>query len=452
MRSDARQFATSIVESLRQQGFQAYLVGGCVRDLLLGRDPKDYDISTDATPQEVMRIFPETYAVGAQFGVVLVPVPETDLASDSLEKAIEVATFRADIGHSDGRHPDEVRFSRDPREDVARRDFTINGMLLDPLSGPAPGELIDFVGGRDDLRAGIIRTIGDPELRFAEDKLRMLRAIRFAARFQYAIDPATLAAIGKLAEQIRVVSRERVRDELTRMLTEGHARRALVLLDESGLLQQVLPEISAMKGVEQPPEFHPEGDVFVHTLLLLENLPQPSPMTLAWGALLHDVGKPTTFRVGPDRIRFDDHVEVGAKIAAEICRRLRFSNDETEQILALVANHMRFGHVGRMKESTLKKFMRMPRFEEHLALHRADCLASHRNLSTYDFLREKEKEMPAETMRPRPLVTGDDLIAQGHRPGPKFREILNAIEDAQLEGRLPSRDAALEFVRREFPV
>jgi len=400
----------------------------------------------------VMRIFPETYAVGAQFGVVLVPVPETDLASDSLEKAIEVATFRADIGHSDGRHPDEVRFSRDPREDVARRDFTINGMLLDPLSGPAPGELIDFVGGRDDLRAGIIRTIGDPELRFAEDKLRMLRAIRFAARFQYAIDPATLAAIGKLAEQIRVVSRERVRDELTRMLTEGHARRALLLLDESGLLQQVLPEISAMKGVEQPPEFHPEGDVFVHTLLLLENLPQPSPMTLAWGALLHDVGKPTTFRVGPDRIRFDDHVEVGVKIAAEICRRLRFSNDETEQILALVANHMRFGHVGRMKESTLKKFMRMPRFEEHLALHRADCLASHRNLSTYDFLREKETEMPAETMRPRPLVTGDDLIAQGHRPGPKFREILNAIEDAQLEGRLPSRDAALEFVRREFPV
>ena len=452
MRSDARQFATSIVESLRRQGFQAYLVGGCVRDLLLGRDPKDYDISTDATPQQVIRIFPETYAVGAQFGVVLVPVPETDLASDSLEKAIEVATFRADIGHSDGRHPDEVRFSRDPREDVARRDFTINGMLLDPLSGPAPGELIDFVGGRDDLRAGIIRTIGDPELRFAEDKLRMLRAIRFAARFQYAIDPATLAAIGKLAEQIRVVSRERVRDELTRMLTEGHARRALLLLDESGLLQQVLPEISAMKGVEQPPEFHPEGDVFVHTLLLFENLPQPCPMTLAWGALLHDVGKPTTFRVGPDRIRFDDHVEVGVKIAAEICRRLRFSNDETEQILALVANHMRFGHVGRMKESTLKKFMRMPRFEEHLALHRADCLASHRNLSTYDFLREKETEMPAETMRPRPLVTGDDLIAQGHRPGPKFREILNAIEDAQLEGRLPSRDAALEFVRREFPV
>ena len=451
MKPDVKQFATSLVQTLRGQGFQAYLVGGCVRDLLLGREPKDYDVATDATPEQVMRIFPETYAVGAQFGVVLVPVPETDVANAGSGRVIEVATFRADIGYSDGRHPDEVRFSRDPHEDVARRDFTINGMLLDPLSGPVPGEVLDFVGGSDDLEAGIVRTIGDPALRFGEDKLRMLRAIRFAARFEYALEPATFASIQEMAEQIRVVSRERVRDELTRMLSEGHARRAFLLLDDSGLLRQVLPEISAMHGVEQPPEFHPEGDVFVHTLLLLENLPDPCPLTLAWGALLHDVGKPATFRVGPDRIRFDDHVEVGVKIAADICRRLRFSNDETEQILALVDNHMRFGHVGRMKESTLKKFMRMPKFEEHLALHRADCLASHRNLSTYEFLREREKEIPPETMRPRPLVTGDDLIEQGHRPGPKFREILNAVEDAQLEGRLPSRDAALEFVRKEFP-
>jgi len=451
VKPDVKQFATSIVQTLRGQGFQAYLVGGCVRDLLLGREPKDYDVATDATPEQVMRIFPETYAVGAQFGVVLVPVPETDVANAGSGRVIEVATFRADIGYSDGRHPDEVRFSRDPHEDVARRDFTINGMLLDPLSGPVPGEVLDFVGGSDDLEAGIVRTIGDPALRFGEDKLRMLRAIRFAARFEYALEPATFASIQEMAEQIRVVSRERVRDELTRMLSEGHARRAFLLLDDSGLLRQVLPEISAMHGVEQPPEFHPEGDVFVHTLLLLENLPDPCPLTLAWGALLHDVGKPATFRVGPDRIRFDDHVEVGVKIAADICRRLRFSNDETEQILALVDNHMRFGHVGRMKESTLKKFMRMPKFEEHLALHRADCLASHRNLSTYEFLREREKEIPPETMRPRPLVTGDDLIEQGHRPGPKFREILNAVEDAQLEGRLPSRDAALEFVRKEFP-
>jgi poly(A) polymerase len=460
-----KDFSISIVRTLRQRGFQAYLVGGCVRDLLLGREPKDYDVATDATPQQVMEIFPETYAVGAQFGVVLVPAPEqahetAAAASASAENssrghAIEVATFRSDIGYSDGRHPDEVRFSRDPREDVARRDFTINGMLLDPLGGQVPGqtpgEVLDFVGGRKDLEAGIIRTIGDPERRFGEDKLRMLRAVRFAARFEYAIEPATFAAIQKLADEIQVVSRERVRDELTRMLTEGHARRAFLLLDQSGLLKQVLPEISAMKGVAQPPEFHPEGDVFVHTLLLLDNLPQSCPVTLAWGALLHDVGKPATFRVAPDRIRFDNHVDVGVKMAEEICRRLRFSNDETEQILALVDNHMRFGHVSRMKESTLKKFLRLPKFDEHLALHRADSLASHRNLSTYEFIQQKRAEIPAEKMRPSPLVTGDDLIAAGHAPGPKFREILTAVEDAQLEGRLPSREAALEFVRREFP-
>jgi len=440
-------FATSIVETLRQRGFQAYLVGGCVRDLLLGREPKDYDVATNATPDQVIRIFPETYAVGVQFGVVLVPAPEGDVAGNVSTKTVEVATFRSDVGYSDGRHPDEVRFSQDPREDVARRDFTINGMLLDPASR----DVLDYVGGREDLRAGIIRTIGEPEHRFAEDKLRMLRAVRFAARFEYTIEAGTFAAIQKLAPEIHVVSRERVRDELTRMLTEGHGRRAFLLLDESGLLREVLPEISAMKGVEQPAEFHPEGDVFVHTLLLLDNLPQPCPPTLAWGALLHDVGKPATFRVAPDRIRFDNHVEVGVKMAEEICKRLRFSNDETEQILALVDNHMRFGHVTRMKESTLKKFLRMPGFDEHLALHRADCLASHRNLATYELVRQKREEIPPETMRPSPLVTGEDLIAQGHIPGPKFREILNAVEDGQLEGRFVSREAALEFVRREFP-
>ncbi len=438
-----KDFATSIVKMLRQQGFAAYLVGGCVRDLMLGREPKDYDVATNATPQQVMGIFPQTYAVGAQFGVVLVPEPQAALQSGT----VEVATFRSDIGYSDGRHPDEVRFSSDPREDVMRRDFTINGMLLDPVSR----EVLDYVGGRKDLEAGVIRTIGDAERRFGEDKLRMLRAVRFAARFEYAIEPETFAAMQRMAPEISIVSRERVRDELTRMLTEGHGHRAFLLLDESGLLQHVLPEISAMKGVEQPPEFHPEGDVFVHTLLLLDNLPQPCPATLAWGALLHDVGKPPTFRVGPDRIRFDDHVKVGVKMAEQICRRLRFSNDDTEQVLALIDNHMRFGHVSRMKESTLKKFLRVPGFDEHLALHRADCLASHRNLSTYEFVKQKREEIPPQTMRPVPLVTGDDLIAQGHKPGPRFREILTAVEDAQLEGRLPSRDVALEFVRREFP-
>jgi poly(A) polymerase len=448
-----RDFAILIVRTLRQQGFKAYLAGGCVRDLLLKREPADYDVATSATPEQVMEIFPETYAVGAQFGVVLVPVPEDQRTKGNENEppraqAIEVATFRSDLGYSDGRRPDEVRFSQNPQEDVARRDFTVNGMMLDPVGG----EVLDFVGGRKDLDAGIIRAIGDPGTRFAEDKLRMLRAVRFAARFEYAIETETLAAIQDLAHEIQVVSRERVRDELTKMLTEGHARRAFLLIDESGLLKEVLPEISAMKGVEQPPEFHPEGDVFVHTLLLLENLPQPCSATLAWGALLHDVGKPATFRVAPDRIRFDNHVDVGVKIAEEICERLRFSNHDAAQVLALVDNHMRFGHVTRMKESTLKKFLRLPGFEEHLALHRADSLASHGNLSTYNLIREKLAEIPPEKIRPTALISGDDLIAGGYPPGPRFRKILEAVEDAQLEGRLLSRDAALEFVKREFPL
>jgi putative nucleotidyltransferase with HDIG domain len=448
-----KDFATMIIQTLRRRGFLAYLVGGCVRDLSLKREPADYDIATSATPAQVMDIFPETYAVGAQFGVVLVPLPEDQRTSagESLppkSQAVEVATFRSDLGYSDGRRPDEVQFSLDPREDVARRDFTINGMMLDPDTD----KVLDFVGGRSDLDAGIIRSIGDPQRRFAEDKLRMLRAIRFAARFEFEIEADTLAAIQHQAHEIQVVSRERVRDELTKMLVEGRARRAFLLLDESGLLKEVLPEISAMKGVEQPPEYHPEGDVFVHTLLLLENLPNPCPPTLAWGALLHDVGKPATFRVAPDRIRFDGHVDVGVKIAEEICNRLRFSNHDAAQVLALVDNHMRFGHVGRMKESTLKKFLRLPAFDEHLALHRADSLASHRNLNTYDFIREKLAEIPPEKIHPAPLVTGDDLIAAGYAPGPSFREILEAVEDAQLEGRLLSRDAALEFVKNKFPV
>ena len=460
----SKQFATSIVATLRDHGHQAYLCGGCVRDLLLGREPADYDVTTDATPEQVMRIFPETYAVGAQFGVVLVPIPREDnsrkeessaaqntdeTAAPTSPKAnvVEVATFRSDVGYSDGRHPDEVRYSKDPREDVARRDFTINGLLMDPISG----EVLDFVGGRKDLDAHLIRTIGGPALRFAEDKLRMLRAVRFAARFEYHIDPPTFAAMHEMSSRIHQVSHERVRDELTKMLTEGHARQAFLLLDESGLLREVLPEISAMKGVEQPPQFHPEGDVFVHTLLLLEHLPHPCPPTLAWGALLHDVGKPPTFRVAPDRIRFDGHVEVGVRMAEEICRRLRFSNDDTEQILALVNQHMRFGQITLMKESTLKKFLRLPRFEEHLDLHRMDCQASHGDLSSYGFAKEQLAAIPPEKMRPAPLVTGHDLIAAGYAPGPRFKEILSVVEDGQLEGRLQSKDEAMQLIAREFP-
>jgi poly(A) polymerase len=369
------------------------------------------------------------------------------LVPDAEGRTVEVATFRSDLGYSDGRHPDEVRFSDNPQEDVQRRDFTINGLLLDPLND----QVLDFVGGRADLEAGTIRAIGDPRHRFDEDKLRMLRAVRFSARFNYGIEPNTLAAIQELAPRIHQVSRERVRDELTKMLTEGHARPAFLLLDESGLLHKVLPEISAMKGVEQPPEFHPEGDVFVHTLLLLENLPHPCPATLAWGTLLHDAGKPPTFRVA-DRIRFDNHVDVGVKMAEEICRRLRFSNDEAEQVLALVENHMRFAQADRMNQSTLKKFLRMPHFDQHLELHRLDCLASHRNLRSYNFVKEKLAEIPVATMRPAPLVTGDDLISAGYAPGPRFKQILAAVEDRQLENRLQSAEQAMEFVRREFPL
>jgi len=456
-----KQFPISIICTLRDRGHKAYLVGGCVRDLLLGREPADYDVATDATPEEVMHIFPETYAVGAQFGVVLVPSPEKDVASNVPTEScgdvtfyvspkanmVEVATFRSDMGYSDGRHPDEVRFSKDPREDVKRRDFTINGLLLDPVTN----EVLDFVRGRTDLAAGIIRTIGNPERRFAEDKLRMLRAVRFAARFGYAIEPETLQAIQKLASQIHQVSRERIRDELSKMLTEGRARQAFLLLDEAGLLHEVLPEIEAMKGVEQPPQFHPEGDVFVHTLLLLDKLPHPCPITLAWGVLLHDVGKPPTFRVAPDRIRFDGHVDVGVKMAEEICGRLRFSNDDTDQILALVDNHMRFAHVQQMKESTFKRFVRMPRFDEHLQLHRMDCLSSHGDLTSYNFTRDKIAAMTPAAMRPAPLITGDDLIAAGYKPGPQFKKILSAVEDGQLEGRLHSRDEAMAFVGSEFP-
>ena len=451
--SSAKQHAAEIVRTLRDHGHQAFFAGGCVRDLLLGREPADYDVSTDATPQQVMQIFPQTFAVGEQFGVVLVPQSggATGVLARQGERskgAIEVATFRSDVGYSDGRHPDQVRFTKDPREDVERRDFTINGMLLDPVTN----EILDFVGGRDDLKAGIVRAIGDPERRFAEDKLRMLRAVRFAARFDYKIDPATMEAIQKLAPKIHQVSSERVREELTKMLTEGRARRAFELLDTTGLLPEVLPEISAMKGVEQPPQYHPEGDVFVHTLLLLEKLPAGVSKTLAWGALLHDVGKPPTFRVAPDRIRFDGHVEVGVKMAAEICRRLRFSNDETDQILALIDNHMRFADVQRMNQSTLKKFLRLAAFDEHLELHRIDCLSSHGQLDSYEYSRQQLQSIPPKAIRPTPLITGQDLIEAGYEPGPSFKEILTAVEDAQLEGRLASREAAMEYVRREFPV
>jgi putative nucleotidyltransferase with HDIG domain len=441
--SEKVQHASRIALTLREHGFSAYLVGGCVRDLILGREPADYDIATSATPHEVIGIFPQTYAVGAQFGVVLVPVRRDTPEGERDNYAIEVATFRSDGAYSDGRHPDEVRFSSDARLDVQRRDFTINGLLLDPETA----EVLDYVGGREDLQRGIIRAIGEPRQRFSEDKLRMLRAVRFAARFSYTIDEKTFVAIRKLAAQIHQVSHERVRDEILKMLTEGHARRAFELLDQTNLLEQVLPEIKKMQGVEQPPQYHPEGDVWIHTLMLLDGLPAGCSKTLALGALLHDVGKPPTFRVAPDRIRFDGHAEIGTKMAEEICRRFRLSNDDTEQVLSLVANHMRFGDVERMKESTLKRFFRLPRFEEHMELHRLDCSSSHRDLSLYKFAKEKFYSLPAEQIRPTPLITGEDLIAAGYQPGPVFKELLTAVEDAQLEGTIRTKEEAMALVK-----
>jgi poly(A) polymerase len=525
--------ALKVVGKLRSAGYEAYLAGGCVRDLLLEREPKDYDVATDATPDVVLDLFPRTFAVGAHFGVVLV--------ADGDEEGYvvtEVATFRSDGAYSDGRHPDAVRYTKSAEEDVRRRDFTINGLLLDPdrlfpqglkpvsssdrdvraeqhvekflpsknLGGfvtghdfsravtpaipmralapegcslpispqissfsaareariPQSGEtasqvqlrsaVIDFVGGIPDLDAGVIRAIGRPEERFEEDRLRMLRGVRFAARFGFELEAGTKAAIQGLASRIDAVSRERVRDELTRMLTEGRARRAFELLEETGLLKEVLPEIDRMKGVEQPPQFHPEGDVWVHNLMVLQQLEPGCAPTLAWGALLHDVGKPPTFRRAPDRIRFDGHVEIGVAMGAEICRRFRFSNEDTRQILALIQNHMRFGDAGRMKASTLKRFFRLEKFEEHLALHRMDCLAASGNLDNWNFVRERWESMPEDAVRPKSLITGRELIAAGYKPGAGFKEMLRTVEDAQLEGTIGTAVEALRLVREKFPL
>lgn len=452
-----RQFdaALHVVETLRAAGHQAYFAGGCVRDLLLGREPKDYDVATSATPDLVLNLFPRTFAVGAHFGVVLVADGDEEGYGTT-----DVATFRSDGAYSDGRHPDAVRYTASPEEDVQRRDFTINGLLLDAphaaghLANPNLLRLavIDHVGGLADLDLGIVRAIGQPDARFEEDHLRMLRGVRFAARFGFELESGTAASMRRLAAKTAAVSRERVRDELTKMLTEGHARRAFQLLDSTGLLAEVLPEIARMKGVEQPPQYHPEGDVFIHTLGLLHQLEPGCPLTLAWGALLHDVGKPPTFRRAPDRIRFDGHVEVGVAIGADICRRFRFSNDETRQILALIQHHMRFADAPHMKSSTLKRFFQLPAFDQHLALHRMDCLAGSGNLDHWQFVRERWQSMPPETVRPQPLITGRDLIAAGYHPGPAFKQILRAVDDAQLEGTIATADEALQMVRTQFPV
>jgi poly(A) polymerase len=446
--------ALAIARTLRDAGHQAFFAGGCVRDLLLGIEPKDYDVATSATPDQITALFPKTFAVGAHFGVILVCTPQPD----DPEIATEVATFRHDGAYSDGRRPDAVRFSTDPREDVLRRDFTINGLLLDPIAYEANGNLdsavLDYVDGRSDLARGVVRAIGDPKLRYAEDKLRVLRAVRFAARLNFHLD---VTGIRCQAAEINQVSTERIRDELTRILTEGGARRGLELLYQLGLLARILPEVVRLRGVAQPPEFHPEGDVWVHTMLLLEKLPAGCSATLAWGALLHDIGKPATYQppnpaIAGDRIRFNGHVEVGVRIAEDVLNRLKFSNEEKAQILALIKNHMRFGDIRQMKQSTLKRFLRLAQFDEHLELHRLDASSAHGDLTLYNFARAEYEAEPAPDLRPAPLLTGSDLIAAGYRPSPQFKPMLALAEDAQLEGSATSRAEALALIQSAFPL
>lgn len=425
--------AQELIELLRGCGHQALLVGGCVRDRLLGSVPKDYDVSTDATPDEVAAYFPGAQLVGAHFGVVLV--------TRAGGVQVEVATFRSEGSYSDGRRPDEVHFETDPALDARRRDFTVNALMEDPLSG----EILDFVGGRKDLAARTIRAIGDPEQRFKEDYLRMLRAVRFAARLNFSIEPRTLDAIRAQAPCIGRISAERIREEIVRILTEGGARRGFELLDECGLLAEILPEVKAFQGVQQPPEFHPEGDVWSHLLLMLGQLQRPTP-TLALGVLLHDVGKPATYSV-TDRIRFNGHAEAGAELTEKLLQRLKFSCNEIEQVTSLVANHMRFKDVEQMRVSTLKRFLALPCFNEHLELHRLDCLASNGYTAAYRFVEQKLREFKEEELRPARLISGRDLIKAGYKPGPDFRRALEAVETAQLEGDIRTREEALRVAR-----
>ncbi len=423
--------ALEIVEKLQANRHVAFLVGGCVRDRLLGIQPKDYDIGTSAPPETLLRLFPGSQLVGAHFGVLLV--------RKSPSVHVEVATFRSEGEYTDGRRPGRVSFVTDPELDARRRDFTINGLFEDAVTR----NIHDYVEGQADLQAKTIRAIGDPFLRFREDHLRMLRAIRFAARLGFAIERATMQAIQELAPNINKISAERIRDELTRILTEGGARLGFELLDETGLLPILLPEVKAFQGVQQPPQFHPEGDVWKHVLLMLERLQSPSP-ALAWGVLLHDVGKPPTYRVA-DRIRFDGHAELGAQMAQRILQRLKLPAGEVDQVTALVANHMKFKDVRQMRVSTLKRFLRLPAFEEHLALHRLDCGASNGLTGAYDFVTEQLAHLDDRQLRPPRLITGEDLIKAGYKPGPKFAEALEAVESAQLESSIATPAEALQL-------
>ncbi|HXI83089.1 MAG TPA: CCA tRNA nucleotidyltransferase [Verrucomicrobiae bacterium] len=432
-----KEVAINIVKRLREAGHVAYFNGGCVRDMVRGVEPQDIDIATSATPEQVQVLFARTVPVGAAFGVVLV-----------LEGGhqFEVATFRSDDAYIDGRRPSAVHFGS-PEEDACRRDFTINGLFYDPIAD----QIIDFVGGRVDIERKLVRTIGDPQQRFTEDKLRLLRCVRFAANLGYEIETVTFDTVKEMATQITAVSAERIRDELVKMFTRANAGRGLELLDASGLLREILPEIAAMKGVEQPAEFHPEGDVFKHTRLMLDTLPSNPSVVLAFAVLLHDVGKPPTFVRAPDRIRFNEHDRVGAEMAEAILRRLRFSNDEIEKVVLCVREHMKFQFVKEMRPAKLKRLMARDTFPDELELHRIDCASSHRNLENYEFLKAKAAEMPPEVLKPQPFLTGHDLLALGLKPGPLVGQILHEVEEMQLEERLKSRAEALEFARTRVP-
>lgn len=429
--------AREVAARLRESGHIAYFAGGCVRDMVRGLIPKDYDIATDARPEAVQALFPHTYAVGAHFGVII--VLENDFQ-------FEVATFRSDDAYIDGRHPSAVHFSS-PEEDAQRRDFTINGMFYNPVAE----KVIDFVGGCADIDAKLVRAIGDPAKRFAEDRLRMLRAVRFATVLDYQIEQKTWDALVANAASINQISAERIREELVRIFLSPNRVRGWDLLDSSGLMAAILPELEAMKGVLQPEQFHPEGDVFVHTRLMLQLLQEPVSVPLVFAVLFHDVAKPVTAMVDETgRIRFNEHDRIGAEMTEGIMRRLRFSGAEIEDTAEMVKQHMVFKDAPNMRVAKLKRFMARATFDEELELHRVDCESSHRMLDNYEFLQRKREEFANEPIIPAPLVRGDDLIALGLKPGPKFGEILEAVETRQLEGTLRTREEALEWVKREY--
>jgi len=433
--SSARESAVFILKRLRREGYEAYLAGGCVRDMLLKKEPQDYDIATAARPEDIQRIFPDTLPVGAQFGVILVLIDGTPF---------EVASFRHDGPYLDGRHPSHVRYGS-LEEDVRRRDFTINGMIYDPIDD----RVIDLVDGQNDLERRVIRAIGNPQARFEEDRLRMIRALRFAAGLKFAIDPATFEAIRQSAAAVTQVSWERIGDEVTRILTEGGARRGFELLDESGLLAALLPEIVAMKTTVQSPDYHPEGDVFAHTLLLLSHLDAPSE-TLAYGCLLHDVAKPVCIRQEGNRITFYGHTEQGVAMAEEILKRLKRGRAVWERVAYLVHNHLRPVQAPQMRLSTLKRFLREEGIDELLELARIDALSSNGDLQYYRFCTERLAQLKDEEIRPEPLLRGGDLIEMGFKPGPLFGQILHQVEDAQLGGELVTREDALAWVKNKF--